>query len=372
MADLGEIVILTWFFVTGSVLGSFLNVVIYRLPRGLSLVHPPSRCPICLHPIRWHDNIPVFGWFLLRGRCRDCGAPIAKRYPLVEALAGVDALLIALSSGEWRWVPILDSLLQMGVVHPALIPTGVYIGVSLSLLAAALILFDGGRVPMSFWTTAILLVIVGSVAPHRSADDAVTPVHGPISRRSTPASPQLTTKRQVDQTESVSSKKNPDRWAAIILAIVGGLGLDLWFGFTVQRSTSSPLKPHRGWAGIVQKGGKAPRSEKSEEQDFGAANSAPASNPPRSGWEYSFACGICGWTLASTTEVGVFIAFLAAVAAGAVLLSKLSPHPSWRLGTLLWPDSAEATPKNNGIPKRIRSIPMFVLWLLFLGWVVIR
>src|SRR5687768_2674075 len=71
-------------FVLGSVIGSFLNVVIYRLPRQMSLSYPGSRCPSCNEPIRWYHNVPVFGWLILRGRCADCGARISIRYPIVE------------------------------------------------------------------------------------------------------------------------------------------------------------------------------------------------------------------------------------------------------------------------------------------------
>jgi leader peptidase (prepilin peptidase)/N-methyltransferase len=73
----------------GLIIGSFLNVVAYRLPRGESLAHPPSRCPSCDAPVKPYDNIPVLSWLLLRGRCRSCGAPISPRYPIVEALTGV-------------------------------------------------------------------------------------------------------------------------------------------------------------------------------------------------------------------------------------------------------------------------------------------
>ncbi|QDG50001.1 hypothetical protein FIV42_04370 [Persicimonas caeni] len=77
-------------FVFGAVVGSFLNVVIYRVPAGLSVVSPPSRCPVCESQIRWYDNIPIISWaLLLRGKCRDCGTPIPARYALVEALTGV-------------------------------------------------------------------------------------------------------------------------------------------------------------------------------------------------------------------------------------------------------------------------------------------
>ncbi|MEP6799740.1 MAG: prepilin peptidase, partial [Lapillicoccus sp.] len=81
----------------GLVIGSFLNVVIYRVPRGESLMRPPSHCPSCGAPIRNRHNVPVLGWLVLRGRCADCGARISARYPLVEA--GTAVLFVALA---WR------------------------------------------------------------------------------------------------------------------------------------------------------------------------------------------------------------------------------------------------------------------------------
>ena len=76
-----------WLGAVGAAVGSFLNVVIYRLPRGESLVSPPSHCPKCNHKIRVYDNLPIFGWFLLGGKCRDCKQPISFRYPLIEIIA---------------------------------------------------------------------------------------------------------------------------------------------------------------------------------------------------------------------------------------------------------------------------------------------
>lgn len=76
-------------FMLGAAVGSFLNVVIYRLPAGLSLLYPPSRCPRCQTRLKPYDNVPVLGWLWLRGRCRYCRAPIAARYPMVEALTGL-------------------------------------------------------------------------------------------------------------------------------------------------------------------------------------------------------------------------------------------------------------------------------------------
>lgn len=79
--------------IAGLCIGSFLNVVIYRLPRGTSLVWPGSTCPACGARIRWYDNVPVLGWILLRGRCRDCAAPISVRYPIVELVTLLAFLL---------------------------------------------------------------------------------------------------------------------------------------------------------------------------------------------------------------------------------------------------------------------------------------
>lgn len=84
--------------ILGLLIGSFLNVVIHRVPAGLSLVSPGSACPACEHPVRAYDNVPVVSWLLLRGRCRDCAAPIAVRYPLVELATGLLFFVVA-----WRF-----------------------------------------------------------------------------------------------------------------------------------------------------------------------------------------------------------------------------------------------------------------------------
>jgi leader peptidase (prepilin peptidase)/N-methyltransferase len=86
--------------VAGALLGSFINVVIYRLPRGLSLVWPGSHCPRCGKSIAAYDNLPIVSFLLLRGRCRRCRMPISPRYPLVEALGAALTLGIALQAGN--------------------------------------------------------------------------------------------------------------------------------------------------------------------------------------------------------------------------------------------------------------------------------
>jgi leader peptidase (prepilin peptidase)/N-methyltransferase len=83
----------------GAATGSFLNVAIYRMPRGESVVAPRSHCTRCERVIPWYDNIPVLSWILLRGRCRGCGEPFSIRYPIVEALTGVILLGLSLQFG---------------------------------------------------------------------------------------------------------------------------------------------------------------------------------------------------------------------------------------------------------------------------------
>jgi leader peptidase (prepilin peptidase)/N-methyltransferase len=84
-----HLIFITFLFALGASIGSFLNVVVWRLPRDESLVHPPSRCPKCGNGLKWYDNIPVFGWLKLRGKCRFCKLPISPRYPIVEAATGL-------------------------------------------------------------------------------------------------------------------------------------------------------------------------------------------------------------------------------------------------------------------------------------------
>lgn len=89
-ADVALIVFVAVFSgLLGLAIGSFLNVVVWRLPRGESLSSPPSACPRCHHVIRRRDNVPVLSWLILRGRCRDCAEPISRRYPLVELGTGL-------------------------------------------------------------------------------------------------------------------------------------------------------------------------------------------------------------------------------------------------------------------------------------------
>lgn len=87
----------------GSLIGSFLNVVVYRVPAGLSIVSPPSACPRCGKPIKGYDNIPLLSWLVLRGKCRNCSEPISARYPLVELGTGLAFAAVAVWFALTRW-----------------------------------------------------------------------------------------------------------------------------------------------------------------------------------------------------------------------------------------------------------------------------
>jgi leader peptidase (prepilin peptidase) / N-methyltransferase len=107
----------------GLCIGSFLNVVIHRVPVGLSVVSPPSSCPECASPIRTRHNVPVAGWLLLRGRCADCGAGISPRYPVVELLTGAAFVLVtwrALQLDQVAALPALMTFTALGIALGAI------------------------------------------------------------------------------------------------------------------------------------------------------------------------------------------------------------------------------------------------------------
>ncbi len=99
----------------GLIIGSFLNVCIFRLPLGLSIVHPPSRCLTCGHWLSWFENIPVVSYVALRGRCRQCGSPISWQYPLVELTTGV-AFAAAALHFEMSWLMASRVLLVSAMI----------------------------------------------------------------------------------------------------------------------------------------------------------------------------------------------------------------------------------------------------------------
>ena len=106
--------------IVGASIGSFLNVVVYRLPRNLSLIYPPSHCPVCRTRLGPTENVPILGWLWLRGRCRHCGTSVSARYPAVEALTMVLFLLCAIVWG-FSWQALGGALLLSWLIPLAAI-----------------------------------------------------------------------------------------------------------------------------------------------------------------------------------------------------------------------------------------------------------
>ena len=132
--------------VLGAVLGSFLNVVIHRVPLGESLVAPGSRCPSCRTPLAPYDNVPVVSWLVLRGRCRHCGAPISPRYPLVELITAVAFAAVVAVRGadadlllELPFVACLIALAGIDLDHRLLPNRIVYPMAAWGLVASVLV-----------------------------------------------------------------------------------------------------------------------------------------------------------------------------------------------------------------------------------------
>jgi leader peptidase (prepilin peptidase)/N-methyltransferase len=133
--------VLVYALLAGFCIGSFLNVVIYRLPRGQSLNRPRSRCRSCGYSLRWRDNIPILSWVLLGGKCRKCRAPISIQYPIVELVTGLLFLLVAwltpvgpLLFSRLILVGILIALFGIDLEHQILPNTITLPGIAIGLI----------------------------------------------------------------------------------------------------------------------------------------------------------------------------------------------------------------------------------------------
>ena len=153
-------------FVFGAAVGSFLNVVIYRLPAGLSLLHPPSRCPKCKTRLKPYDNVPVLGWLWLRGRCRYCRTRVSLRYPLIEFATGF--LFLSLygkfglsleTAGYWLFVSLLLVLALIDFDTMTLPNQPMVLGVVLGWLWQGWLAYQA-----STTLTAIISAVIASIA----------------------------------------------------------------------------------------------------------------------------------------------------------------------------------------------------------------
>lgn len=155
-------------FILGACIGSFLNVVVYRLPAGLSLVSPPSRCPKCETPIRAFDNVPILGWVLLRGRCRACSVWIPMRYPFVELTTAILFAYVGWTRGGHATASVNGGQSKVsendlvGELSKNLSENGWAMLVSIvaaSLLVVSICWFVD-RVKMPTWFSALSIVVV--------------------------------------------------------------------------------------------------------------------------------------------------------------------------------------------------------------------
>ena len=153
-------------FLLGCCVGSFINVVIYRLPAGISIIKPGSHCPACKHPIAWYDNIPLLSWLLLGRSCRHCGQAIPLIYPLVELATGAGFVVILLT--------YMISGLRVGIAPllsgPGLddwLILGLHLWLIAALIAASVIDFRLKVIPLSITSlTAALAVVLHGLVPH--------------------------------------------------------------------------------------------------------------------------------------------------------------------------------------------------------------
>jgi prepilin signal peptidase PulO-like enzyme (type II secretory pathway) len=157
------------FFSFGAAIGSFLNVVAYRMPLNRSIVFQPSKCPKCNQRIAGKDNFPVLGWFILKGKCRNCRLPISARYPIVEAIVGTIFLLLffrQLISGGAN-LPMRDLSIYRGVVWTLLYMKWDLLAIYVFhvtwfvlLVVSALFAWDGNRISKRLWIFALLVLTV--------------------------------------------------------------------------------------------------------------------------------------------------------------------------------------------------------------------
>ena len=149
------------FFILGSIVGSFLNVCIYRIPEGLSVVRPASRCPHCNTPIRWYHNLPILSWALLRGKCAYCKAVVSIRYPLVEALTGFFFVLAVFYFGFSAALPVYLVFLSLLVVVTFIDIDHQIIPNVITLPSLVFGFVSSFLIPWLSWVDSILGIIAG-------------------------------------------------------------------------------------------------------------------------------------------------------------------------------------------------------------------
>jgi leader peptidase (prepilin peptidase)/N-methyltransferase len=152
-------------FIFGAVVGSFLNVCIFRIPAKASIIKPLSQCPHCHHPVRFYDNIPLISYIVLRGKCRDCGGKISWRYPVVELITAILSLLLFLRFGLtvnflifFVFTAVLIVITFIDLDHQIIPDVLTLPGIPLFFLAAIFLVKNPWKVP---WQEALIGLLIG-------------------------------------------------------------------------------------------------------------------------------------------------------------------------------------------------------------------
>ncbi len=277
---LAPIVTVLWVGAFGACVGSLLNVLVYRLPLGLDVVSPTSRCPSCETKLTWRENIPIFGWLLLRGRCRFCRSRISPEYPIVETFTACLWMLVFLAlyaeHGRFLGVPV-------GVLGPAWGNAGfiatwpsfiIVVGLFSCLIAVTLIDARTFHIPMSLMVVPVVLGLVGHVGHALWVQYAGS---GMLPR----VSPGWTWTIPTPGSES---------WRLIGAALGGGVGVVLSNVLLAKGVIKRSFADYDEWlksqeqaaqdqAGTASPGAEQPGSEQAAAPEVPAGESAPAPEP---------------------------------------------------------------------------------------------
>jgi prepilin signal peptidase PulO-like enzyme (type II secretory pathway) len=228
----------------GACVGSFLNVVIYRWPRRLSLVHPGSQCPLCQHPIRWYHNLPILSWIALKGRCHDCGAAISVRYPIVEAFTGGMFVAVALAGPlsfgiEW---PFFLSGADAWIAAARWTIWGYHVFLLCMLFCLGMIQWDTAgqslrRDPWPIWTVGLVIGVA-------------VPLFAALAIVAVPADETLAQLISLDAVPGVATSHYlSKRLGESIGGFVGGLVLGLAL-VIFRPSANHPLRKQEAWSAL--------------------------------------------------------------------------------------------------------------------------
>lgn len=259
-------------FAYGACLGSLINVIVYRMPLGISIVSPPSRCPSCQTKLSWRDNIPVLGWLMLRGKCRYCGVKISAEYPIVEAIVGT--LFVGLFA-YFYLLPQYHSVTWLGVDwvrewyqnDPKVTwPTFVVLLILVACMVAMTII--DARTFTIPWQLTTVPVIVALL---------VHPIHAGITGY-LPHRPGFIPGQDAGWMWAIPTPTR-DRWDWIMASFGGVLGLALAYGMVWLRLLPQSFADYGEWEASLKKAAEPASAAAPETLAAPEANPEPAAEP---------------------------------------------------------------------------------------------